>query len=64
MTEMQIKTLKNKTLKEKIRDSKIKQGLLNEISNYESAINADKRFIKYYEDRIAKLKQEMEELCL
>lgn len=64
MTEMQIKTLKNKTLKEKIRDSKIKQGLLNEISNYESAMNADKRFIKYYEDRIAKLKQEMEELCL
>lgn len=64
MTEMQIKTFKDKSLKEKIQESKKRDRLLNEISNYEAGLLNNKRFSEYYESKIFKLKEELSQLCL
>jgi len=60
MTEMQIKTLKNKSLKQKLSESKERMG--KEIDNYETSIRQGSRFMTYNLDQVVKLKAKLLEV--
>tara|TARA_B110000261_G_scaffold19968_1_gene20110 strand:+ start:843 stop:1031 length:189 start_codon:yes stop_codon:yes gene_type:complete len=62
MTELMIKTLKNKSLKEKIAVSKARTKIETEITNYEEGVRRGGQFVAYNEDMIAKLKLRLEDL--
>ena len=62
MTEMQIKTLKNKSLKQKLSESKERMGIQKEIDNYETAIRQGSRFMTYNLDKVVKLKGKLREV--
>jgi|TARA_B110000977_G_scaffold6542_1_gene9139 hypothetical protein len=62
MTELMIKTLKNKSLKEKIAASKARTKIETEITNYEEGVRRGGQFVAYNEDMIAKLKLRLEDL--
>jgi len=57
-----IKTLKNKSLKEKIAESKARTKIETEITNYEEGVRRGGQFVAYNEDMIAKLKLRLEDL--
>jgi hypothetical protein len=59
MTEMQIKTLKNKSLKQKLSESKERMGIQKEIDNYETSIRQGSRFMTYNLDQVVKLKAKL-----
>ena len=56
MTETQIKILKNKSLKQKLSESKERMGIQKEIDNYETSIRQGSRFMTYNLDMVVKLK--------
>jgi|TARA_R110001632_G_scaffold6325_4_gene25932 hypothetical protein len=62
MTEMQIKTLKNKSLKQKLSESKERMGIQKEIDNYETSIRQGSRFMTYNLDQVVKLKAKLLEV--
>tara|TARA_R110000803_G_scaffold200490_1_gene264857 strand:- start:524 stop:715 length:192 start_codon:yes stop_codon:yes gene_type:complete len=62
MTELMIKTLKNKSLKEKIAASKLRTKLETELRNYEEGARRGGHFISYHEAKITKIKLELEAL--
>tara|TARA_R110000787_G_scaffold41899_3_gene103118 strand:+ start:1210 stop:1416 length:207 start_codon:yes stop_codon:yes gene_type:complete len=62
MTEMQIKTLKNKSLKEKLSESKERMKIQKEIDNYEQGILNGTKFIAYNTDMVVKLKTKLLEV--
>lgn len=57
-----IKTLKNKSLKERIAESKARTKIETEIANYEEGITRGGQFISYNKDMIEKLKLRLEKL--
>ena len=62
MTEMQIKTLKNKSLKQKLSESKQRIDIQKEIDNYETAVRLGGRFVTYNLDQVVKLKRKLQEV--
>ena len=62
MTEMQIKTLKNKSLKQKLAESKQRIDIQKEIDNYETATRLGGRFVTYNLDQVVKLKRKLQEV--
>ena len=62
MTEMQIKTLKNKSLKQKLSESQERAKIEEEIDNYETAIRQGTRFMTYNLDKVVKLKGKLREV--
>lgn len=62
MTEMQIKTLRNKSLKQKLSESKQRIDIQKEIDNYETAIRLGGRFVTYNLDQVVKLKRKLQEV--
>lgn len=62
MTEMQIKTLKNKSLKQKLSESKERMEIQKEIDNYETSIRQGSRFMTYNLDQVVKLKAKLLEV--
>jgi hypothetical protein len=62
VTEMQIKTLKNKSLKQKLSESKERMGIQKEIDNYETSIRQGSRFMTYNLDQVVKLKAKLLEV--
>ncbi len=62
MTEMQIKTLKNKSLKQKLSESKQRIDIQKEIDNYETAVRLGGRFVTYNLDQVVKLKAKLLEV--
>jgi hypothetical protein len=62
VTEMQIKTLKNKSLKQKLSESKQRMEIQKEIDNYETAIRQGTRFMTYNLDKVVKLKGKLREV--
>jgi|TARA_R110000782_G_scaffold145464_3_gene238257 hypothetical protein len=56
MTETQIKILKNKSLKQKLSESKERMKIQVEIDNYETAIRQGTKFMSYNLDMVVKLK--------
>lgn len=54
--------LNNKTLKEKIAESKARNNIQIEISNYEEGLRRGGAFVAYHEKMIAKLKLKLEAL--
>jgi|TARA_B110000977_G_scaffold169980_1_gene220343 hypothetical protein len=59
---MQIKTLKNKSLKQKLSESKERMGIQKEIDNYETSIRQGSRFMTYNLDQVVKLKAKLLEV--
>jgi hypothetical protein len=62
VTEMQIKTLKNKSLKQKLSESKQRMEIQKEIDNYETALRQGSRFMTYHLDKVVKLKAKLLEV--
>jgi len=62
VTEMQIKTLRNKSLKQKLSESKQRIDIQKEIDNYETAIRLGGRFVTYNLDQVVKLKAKLLEV--
>jgi len=62
VTEMQIKTLKNKSLKQKLSESKQRIDIQKEIDNYETAVRLGGRFVTYNLDQVVKLKAKLLEV--
>ena len=62
MTETQIKILKNKSLKQKLSESKERMGIQKEIDNYETSIRQGSRFMTYNLDQVVKLKAKLLEV--
>ena len=62
MTEMQIKTLKNKSLKQKLSESKQRIYIQKEIDNYETVIRLRGRFATYNIEQVVKLKAKLLEV--
>ena len=62
MTEMQIKTLRNKSLKQKLSESKERIKIQKEIDNYEAAARLGGRFVTYNLDQVVKLKAKLLEV--
>ena len=59
---MQIKTLKNKSLKQKLSESKQRIDIQKEIDNYETAVRLGGRFVTYNLDQVVKLKAKLLEV--
>ena len=59
---MQIKTLKNKSLKQKLSESKERMEIQKEIDNYETSIRQGSRFMTYNLDQVVKLKAKLLEV--
>lgn len=57
-----IKTLKNKSLKEKIAASKARTKIETEIANYEEGVRRGGQFVAYNQNMITKLKLRLEDL--
>jgi len=62
VTEMQIKTLRNKSLKQKLSESHERIKIQKEIDNYETAIRLGGRFVTYNLDQVVKLKRKLLEV--
>jgi len=62
VTEMQIKTLKNKSLKQKLSESKQRIYIQKEIDNYETVIRLRGRFATYNIEQVVKLKAKLLEV--
>ena len=62
MTEMQIRTLKNKSLKQKILESQERLKIQKEIDNYATGIRQGTKFMAYNLDMIVKLEGKRSEV--
>tara|TARA_R110002124_G_scaffold257145_2_gene422851 strand:+ start:1374 stop:1577 length:204 start_codon:yes stop_codon:yes gene_type:complete len=62
MTETQIKILKNKSLKQKLSESKERMKIQVEIDNYEASIRQGTKFMSYNLDMVVKLKDKLLEV--
>ena len=62
MTEMQIRTLKNKSLKQKILESQERLKIQKEIDNYATGIRQGTKFMAYNLDMIVKLEEKLSEV--
>tara|TARA_R110000868_G_scaffold116345_1_gene309876 strand:+ start:1754 stop:1963 length:210 start_codon:yes stop_codon:yes gene_type:complete len=62
MTEMQIRTLKNKSLKQKISESQERLKIQKEIDNYATGIRQGTKFMAYNLDMIVKLEEKLSEV--
>jgi len=62
VTEMQIKTLRNKSLKQKLSESRERIKIQKEIDNYETAIRLGGRFATYNIEQVVKLKAKLLEV--
>lgn len=62
MTEIQIKTLRNKSLKQKLSEYQERIKIQKEIDNYETAIRLGGRFVTYNIDQVVKLKAKLLEV--
>ena len=62
MTEIQIKTLRNKSIKQKLSEYQERIKIQKEIDNYETAIRLGGRFVTYNIDQVVKLKAKLLEV--